>query len=132
MIDPEERVVRRVAGTGIPGYSGDGGDAREATLGGDPTAQFDGPISLSADEEGNTFVGDRYNHAVRMVDAAGTITTIAGRREVDPERPNDPDERDPLRLNLPFISSMDYSRGRLYVPTDLAGDAGDLAVLRRV
>jgi hypothetical protein len=132
VIDPAERVVRPLAGTGVPGYSGDGGDAREATLGGDPTAQFDGPFSLSVDEEGNAFVGDRYNCVVRMVDVAGTITTIAGRRDADPERTNEPAERDPLQLNLPLISSMDYARGRLYVPTDLASDAGDLAVLRRL
>jgi len=28
-----------------------------------------------------------------------------------------------------MISSMDYDRGHLFVPTDLAGESGDLAVL---
>lgn len=61
--------------------------------------------------------------------ATGVITTVAGRREVDDDRANDPAERDPLRLNLPQISSMDYHAGHLYVPTDLFGDRGDPAVL---
>jgi hypothetical protein len=131
-IDIAERRVVTLAGTGSPGYAGDGGDARQATFGSDPTARFDGPISLSLDEAGNAYVGDWYNHVVRMIEReTGLISTIAGRTNADAERPNDPGERDPLRLNLPEISSMDYHAGRLLVPTDLTADRGDLAVLRR-
>lgn len=126
-------AFRTVAGTGGAGYGGDGSDAREATFGSDPTAAFDGPISLSVDERGNAFVGDRFNHVVRMIERdTNVITTIAGSPAADDARPNDPSEHDPLLLNLPQISSMDYSAGRLYVPTDLDPDGGDLAVLRRV
>ena len=133
MIDIDARSVVTVAGTGTPGYSGDGGPARDATIGSDPTAKFDGPFSLSLDEVGNAYVGDRYNHVVRMIAAdTGTISTVAGRRAADHDRPNDPAERDPLRLNLPQISSMDYFGGRLFVPTDLDGGHGDLVVLRSV
>lgn len=132
VIDYATRSVSTVAGTGTPGYTGDGGDARTATFGSDPTAQFDGPISLSLDEAGNAYVGDRFNHVVRMIEReSGIITTIAGDPEADGERVNDLAERDPLRANLPQISSMDYDRGRLFVPTDLAHDAGDLVVLRK-
>jgi hypothetical protein len=131
LIDIAARSVRTLAG-GAPGYSGDGGDARVATFGSDPGARFDGPISLSLDEAGNAFVGDRFNHVVRMIEReSGVITTIAGGPAADDERPNDSAERDPLHLNLPQISSMDYDRGRLFVPTDLAGEQGDLVVLRR-
>ncbi|MEW6224731.1 MAG: hypothetical protein AB1627_08870 [Chloroflexota bacterium] len=131
MIDIDAQSVVTVAGTGTAGYSGDGGHAREATIGSDPTAKFDGPFSLSLDEVGNAYVGDRYNHVVRMIAAdTGMITTIAGRRAADNERANDPGERDPMRLNLPQISSMDYSGGRLFVPTDLDGGHGDLVVLQ--
>ena len=132
VIDPGSRSVRLLAGTGAPGYTGDGADARTATFGGDPTARFDGPISLSLDEAGNAYVGDRFNHVVRMIEReSGVVSTIAGRREAQAEARNDPAERDPLRLNLPMISSMDYHRGRLFVPTDLSADSGDLAVLHR-
>lgn len=132
VVDLAEREVRTVAGTGEPGYTGDGGDPREATFGGDASARFDGPISLSLDENGNAFVGDRFNHVVRMIDwKRNVVTTIAGRADADGEHPNPVTERDPMRLNLPQISSMDYDRGRLFVPTDLEPDGGDLAVLRR-
>lgn len=62
---------------------------------------------------------------------SGIISTIAGRPDGAAEAGNDPTERDPLRLNLPMISSMDYHGGHLFVPTDLARNSGDLAVLRR-
>lgn len=131
-IDIAARSVHRLAGSGTPGYTGDGDDARTATFGSDPSAKFDGPISLSLDEAGNAYVGDRFNHVVRMIERdSGVITTIAGRPVVDGERANDPAERDPLRVNLPQISSMDYDRGRLFVPTDLAHESGDLVVLRK-
>jgi hypothetical protein len=132
VIDPGARSVRLLAGTGTPGYAGDGADARDATFGSDPTARFDGPISLSLDEAGNAYVGDRFNHVVRMIEReSGIITTIAGRPEAADEARNKPAEQDPRLLNLPMISSMDYDRGRLYIPTDLLPDSGDLAVLSR-
>jgi len=132
VIDPGTRSVRLVAGTGASGYTGDGSDARNATFGSDPTAKFDGPISLAVDEAGNAYVGDRVNRVVREIEqASGVVSTIAGRTHAASETGNDPTERDPLRLNLPLISSMDYHDGRLFVPTDLVRDAGDLAVLVR-
>lgn len=132
VIDAESRSVRTLAGNGTPGYTGDGGDARTATFGSDPTAAFDGPISLSLDEAGNAYVGDRFNHVVRMIERkTGVISTIAGGADATAESGNNPAERDPLRLNLPQISSLDYHSGRLFIPTDLAGDSGDLAILQR-
>ncbi len=132
MIDLGEGVVTTLAGNGTPGYAGDGKAARMATFGGDPTARFDGPISLSLDEEGNIYVGDRFNHVVRMIErASGVISTIAGHREVGKEEPTDPSERDPLAAHLPQISSMDYHKGLLFVPTDLGPESGDLVVLRK-
>jgi hypothetical protein len=40
-------------------------------------------------------------------------------------------ETNPLNVNLPKISSMDYHGGRLFIPTDLNGASGDLIVLRK-
>jgi len=60
-----------VAGvTGVSGYSGDGGLATEAHLFFPTHAQL-GP-------NGNLFIADGDNHAIRKVDANGVITTIAG------------------------------------------------------
>lgn len=132
VINPGSRSVRLLAGTGTSGYSGDGADALRATFGSDTTATFDGPISLSLDDAGNAYGGDRFNRVVRMIEReSGIISTIAGRSDGAAEAGNDPTERDPLRLNLPMISSMDYHGGHLFVPTDLVRNSGDLAVLRR-
>lgn len=132
MIDLKRRVVNTIAGTGKPGYEGDNGDALNATFGSNPTERFDGPISLSLDEEGNIFVGDRHNHVVRIIHRkSGTITTIAGNHKSIKGKSNNPEEKDPLKLNLPEISSMDYHNGQLFIPTDLTPETGDLAVLRR-
>jgi hypothetical protein len=132
VVDIGTESVRTLAGTGRPGYTGDGGDPRHATFGSDPAARFDGPISMSLDEEGNIFVGDRFNNVVRMIDGAGNvIRTIAGDHSNKSEEPNSAKERDPFALRLPKISSMEYFNRRLFVPTDLANDTGDLVVLRK-
>lgn len=127
-INVHESTVSLIVGTGRPGYSGDGGHALAATLGSDPREHFDGPFSLSLDEEGNIFIGDTYNHVVRMVNlATGRIATIAGHHPAEPSRRNDPLETDPLKLNLPKICSMDYYGGCLFVPDW----SDDLIVLER-
>ncbi len=127
-IDIAAQTVTTVVGTGLPGYDGDGGDALRATLGSQPEARFDGPFSMALDEEGNIYIGDTYNHVLRMVDRrTNVITTIAGRPDAVPHRRNDPGETDPLKLNLPLICSLDYSRGCLFVPEE----DGDLIVLEK-
>jgi hypothetical protein len=132
LIDLNRSVVSTLAGTGKAGYDGDNGNALNATFGSNPTARFDGPISLSLDEEGNIFVGDRQNHVVRMIHRkSGIIRTIAGNYNSFKGMSNDPKEKDPLKLNLPEISSMDYYKEYLFIPTDLSRGAGDLAVLKR-
>jgi sugar lactone lactonase YvrE len=63
-------VIETVAGTGARGYSGDGGDARSAV--------FDAPKEMAVDPEGNIYVVDTENHAIRRIDAkTWTVTTIA-------------------------------------------------------
>jgi hypothetical protein len=130
LIDPKNCTVKTIAGTGKAGYEGDRGNALKATFGSDPAARFDGPISLSLDEEGNIFVGDRQNHVVRMIHRkSGIVRTIAGNHNCVKGMINNPEEKDPLKLNLPEISSMDYFDGQLFVPTDLSPEAGDLAII---
>ncbi len=115
-------VVSLVAGTGEPGPAIADVPASEATFGSDPSARFDGPFSLSLDEEGNIFVGDTYNHVARMVErATGRIWTIAGKRAAEPGVRNDPAETDPLKLNLPKICSLDYHDDCLFIP-DMSDD----------
>jgi trimeric autotransporter adhesin len=64
-------AVTTVAGTGVTGFSGDGGQAITAMLG------KIGPIALDA--SGNVFIVDGENNRIRRVDAStGIITTVAG------------------------------------------------------
>ena len=123
------QLVETLVGTGKPGYSGDGGDAKEATLGGDPNEQFDGPYGLRVDELGNLFIADTYNHVIRMVDkSTGVISTIAGQHKSVPHKRNDPNETDPFRVNLPQAVALDYFGDRLFIPEG----EGDLIVLKKI
>ena len=63
-------VISRVAGDGFPGGQGDGGLATNARL--------NTPIGVAVMPDGGFVIADRFNHRVRRVDAAGTITSIAG------------------------------------------------------
>src|SRR3954451_4270422 len=63
-------VVSTVAGTGVTGFSGDGGLARNAT--------FNQPIGLSTISGGGLLVADSSNQRIRKIDAKGFITTVAG------------------------------------------------------
>lgn len=70
-IDPETGTISRYAGTGKAGYTGDGGPAGKAT--------FRGPKEMKFDAEGNLFVVDTENQAIRRIDRkTGVITTAAG------------------------------------------------------
>jgi len=60
-----------LAGTGFPGYAGDGGLATAAEL--------NCPSSIALDSAGNVFIADTYNSVIRQVVAAtGKIQTVAG------------------------------------------------------
>ena len=73
-VDRGTGVITTVAGTGEPGYSGDGGPATRAML--------NEPYSLQVDRNGDIYIVDRLNAAVRKVEAAtGVITTVAGTGE---------------------------------------------------
>jgi sugar lactone lactonase YvrE len=41
-------------------------------------AQFNQPYAITIDASGNFYVGDRINHAIRKITAAGVVTTLAG------------------------------------------------------
>ena len=64
--------IRTVAGTGAPGWSGDGAGALGACL--------NEPKSLTLDAEGNLFIADSENHVVRKIDRkTNCFRTVAGR-----------------------------------------------------
>ncbi len=69
-VDAATGIISTVAGTGVSGYSGDGGAAT--------SAQIDLPSGVAVDGSGNIYIADSDNDRVRKVDAAGVMTTTAG------------------------------------------------------
>jgi sugar lactone lactonase YvrE len=70
----ESGKIQTIAGTGEPGYSGDGGPAGRALL--------REPFMCDFDRQGNLYFSEARNHTVRRVDlATGVITTVAGTGE---------------------------------------------------
>jgi streptogramin lyase len=70
-VDARSQVISTVAGTGNPGFSGDGGAAIKAT--------FKQPHSIQFDRAGDLYICDIGNHRVRKVDMkSGNISTFAG------------------------------------------------------
>lgn len=87
-IDPKQKKIYHVAGTGEKGYTGDGADAKLAKL--------NGPKGISWSPNG-IFIADTENHAIRRLDEkTGVITTVAGTGT----RGDGPDGKDPLKCQL--------------------------------
>lgn len=70
-LDLAKGTVHHVAGTGKKGFTGDGGPAKDATL--------NGPKGLAVAPNGNIYLADTENHAVRMIDLKrGTLELTVG------------------------------------------------------
>ena len=64
-------IITTVAGTGVSGYSGDGGPAT--------SAQLKSPEGMSFDSAGNLYFADVQNNRIRKITiSTGIITTVAG------------------------------------------------------
>ena len=63
-------VISTFAGTGTPGFSGDGSAAGKA--------QLNAPESVAVDSAGNVYIADTGNFRVRVVGTNGNISTFAG------------------------------------------------------
>lgn len=76
-VDPKTGAIETIAGTGEPGFSGDGGPATKARF-----SEYDrlyGVTDLTVGPDGTLYVADAGNHRVRAIDPdTGTIETVAG------------------------------------------------------
>jgi DNA-binding beta-propeller fold protein YncE len=91
-VDPGTGLITTVAGTGVRGYSGDGGPALLAT--------FSGPKEIAVDRSGNLWIVDTENHAIRFIDARTRIvSTLAGTGQAGGDGDGGPAAR--ARLNRP-------------------------------
>jgi len=76
-VDAKTGVLTTFAGTGAPGFSGDGGPAARA--------QLRQPHSIAVDPKGRLLICDIGNHRIRQVDfSSGTIETYGGTGERQP------------------------------------------------
>src|SRR5580692_10614489 len=64
------QTISTFAGTGSPGFFGDGGPANQALI--------NNVTGLAADGAGNIYLADQNNNRIRKVDVHGVITTFAG------------------------------------------------------
>ncbi len=71
-------IITTAAGNGINGYSGDYGQATNASLSLSADADPFAPSGVALDASGNLFIADVDNGRVRKVDNNGIITTVAG------------------------------------------------------
>jgi sugar lactone lactonase YvrE len=62
-------IIKTIAGTGTPGYNGDG-----AAL----STKIFGPDGITVDKSGNVLFADQYNMRVRKITTTGQLVTIAG------------------------------------------------------
>lgn len=106
-------VIRTIAGTGVAGYTGDGGPATQA--------QIISPIGIVVDGSGNVYISDAAMR-IRKFLPGGSITTIAG--DGNSGYFGDNGAATLAALNRPAGLALDSS-GNLYI-----ADAGNNAIRR--
>jgi sugar lactone lactonase YvrE len=76
--DTENHIIRKVSSAGVvstlAGSPGVAGSANGVGSG----ARFNLPNALAVDRDGNVYVADTWNHAIRKVTPEGTVTTFCG------------------------------------------------------
>jgi hypothetical protein len=69
-LDLSTGIITTVAGTGIAGFSGDGGQAT--------SGQLNNPWGIALGNDGSLFIADLSNNRIRKVNPTGIISTFAG------------------------------------------------------
>lgn len=104
-IDARTQRLHHIAGTGEQGYTGDGGPALTAKLG--------GPKGLALGADGSLYVADTENHVIRRIDLKrGTIETVLGTGTR-----GDSEDLDPLKVQLSRPHGV-FASGRLLYVSD--------------
>ncbi len=125
-------LISTVAGSGIVGYSGDGGPATAATL--------NQPWGVTVDAAGNLYIADTNNHVIRKVMmSTGIISTVAGNGDTTStglgSYSGDGGPAIKASLNFPYAVAFDAA-GNMLIPdsannrvrkVDIAGNISTLA-----
>jgi streptogramin lyase len=116
-LDMKQGRIHHVAGTGVQGFSGNGGPAKLATL--------SGPKGLSVGPNGNIYLSDTESHSIRMIDVRRqTLELIAGTGERGDGPEGDPKSCQMSRPHGVFAASD----GAIYVGDS---EAHRVRVIRR-
>ncbi len=103
-------VISTIAGSGAPGFAGNGGPATSALL--------NNPAGVAVDGAGNLFIADQANRRIRKVNPSGVISTVAGNGV--PGFGGDGGAATSAQLDSPVAVAVD-SAGNLYI-ADFARD----------
>ncbi|MEW6556281.1 MAG: carboxypeptidase regulatory-like domain-containing protein [Elusimicrobiota bacterium] len=98
-------VINTVAGTGVSGFSGDGGAAT--------SAQVAMPRGINMDTSGNIYIADTGNHCIRKVNTSGIISTVVN-TSTQAGFSGDGGAATSAQLNFPSDVAVDSS-GNLYI-----------------
>jgi hypothetical protein len=103
-VDLSTGIITTVAGTGVAGFSGDGGPAM--------SAQLNYPWGVTLGNDGSLYVADLSNNRIRKVSPGGTISTVVGTGTRG--YGGDGGLATQAQLNVPASMLMDVA-GNLYV-----------------
>jgi uncharacterized protein (TIGR03437 family) len=105
-------IISTIAGNGVAGYAGDGGNA----TGVDPAASgmLTNPYGIALDKNGNLYIADNGNHAIRIVSTAGVINTFAGNQTYNFGYSGDGSAANLGQLDYPTDVAVDSS-GNVYI-----------------
>ena len=109
-------AITTIAGSGVRGFSGDGGPAISARL--------NYPRGVAVDGKGNVYIADLSNLRIRKVSPSGTITTFAGNGRYGSSGDGGPATS--ARLYYPYAVAADR-QGNVYIT-----DGRETAVVRKV
>jgi hypothetical protein len=96
-------IITTVAGTGVPGSSGDGGAAT--------AAQLNNPTGLAATADGGFLIADWFGDRVRWVSPSGVITTVAGTGSPSVFTDGDGGPATAANLTMPYAVATTTSGG---------------------
>ncbi len=98
-------IISTFAGSGVTGFSGDGGPAT--------AARFNKPIDMLADQAGNLYVIDNGNQRIRKIDTFGVVTTFAGNGVVGYSGDGGPATaaslHDPSRMTMDAVGNIFFA-----------------------
>jgi len=103
-VSAADGTISIFAGTGVAGYSGDGGPATNA--------QLNNPDGGVFDSAGNFYFADLYNNVIRMIAPDGTISTVAGNGQYGHSGDGGPATS--AQLGYPYQVAVDAA-GNLYI-----------------